>query len=115
MKRKKFIKLLMGLGVPRNVTEKYALAVVANGWTYADYYKRLCTGLSIAKGFRDVWRALRVLSPAVKEIADIFAPSRRAALNIQAVTRQEHKQIHDGYSPRYVVVDDIGKPNLNGE
>lgn len=125
MKRKKYVKQLMGLGVPRNRANLMAYCCQRTGQSYADDYRRrspwlrvsqeahkaavsmrmvdgyFCSGLARAAAAVEKLRAALV----VHHVRPI-TPDNLEGGDILVVTRQEHEALH-GYSAKICLTDEL--------
>lgn len=127
MTRKRYIKLLMALGIQRNYADAMAYACQVAGRSYAADYKMRSPWLRLALFSR---RVLRNATAAVMHLAESITNAMAATNlqlhhptpytpenvgdglhhNMQIVTQAEHAAIHgrlDGYNAGTVMLDEL--------
>lgn len=128
MTRKRYIKLLMALGLTRNRANAMAYACQVAGRSYAADYRHRRPWLQVAKAARQMGAAmLNMVKPfygaaaAWKKLRDSLVvhharpitPENLEGGEMVIVTRQEHERLH-GYSAGVCYVDDLHGPGGGG-
>lgn len=121
MTRKRYIKQLMALGIPRNRANAMARLCQHSGKSYAAEYRRQrpwlqlahaarrakTTILNVAKAFNSAATAAAKLRDSlVAHHATPITPANLDPGNMVIVTRQEHERLH-GYSAKVSFVDEM--------
>lgn len=117
MKRKKYIKQLMALGIDRNGAHAMAYLCRTAGKTYEADYRARAPWLRLQMAARRAGTAFRKLSESFHAASMAFAEKfnrdmHHAGHNVtmQIVTREEHAAIHarDGYGDTIKVAREAG-------
>lgn len=121
MTRKRYVKLLMALGIPRNRANIMAELCQVTGKSYAAEYRRQRPWLLISKAARNVAKTVCNMAkffnsglPIARELQGLLVahhsqpitPENMEGGNMIVVTRQEHERLH-GYSASVSYVDDL--------
>lgn len=121
MTRKKYIKLLMGLGKSRNTANAMARACQVAGKPYAKAYRERVRWLQLVQAARRFYRNMTKAAMALAESArhklqgmqlhhpTPYSPENVGAPldhNVQIVTPAEHAALH-GYRAHTVLVDEL--------
>lgn len=121
MTRKRYTKLLMAVGIPRNRADIMAEICQGTGKSYATEYRRQLPWLRMAKAARKMAAAVCNTTkffnsglPVARELhailvahhAQPITPENLEGGNIVVVTKQEHDRLH-GYSAKVSFVDDL--------
>lgn len=121
MKRKKYVKQLMALGMARNQANAMAYCCRVAGKTYEDDYRRKrpwlllarsarqakATILNVARAFNNVaTAAAKLMGSLAVHHAQPITPENLEGGNMYIVTRQEHDRLH-GYSAKVSFADEL--------
>lgn len=121
MTRKRYIKLLMALGITRNLANIMAETCQGTGKSYAAEYRRQLQRLRMAKAARKMATAVCNMMkffnsglPVARELqgllvahhAQPITPENLEGGKMVIVTKQEHDRLH-GYSANVTFVDEL--------
>lgn len=120
MKRKKFVKQLMAMGLERNMANVMAYLCQHTGTSYEADFRRRAPWLRLARAARQVSASLLNMAKGIKGVAAAAAGLRDALVvhhpqpltpesleagKMYIVTKQEHDRLH-GYSAHVSFVDE---------
>lgn len=120
MTRKRYVKLLMALGVHRNRANAMAYDCQVAGRSYAADYGYISPWLKMAKAARkagtsvlnmarNIYRSSHIMGQAADMAvhrAKPITPENLEGVNMLIITRQEHDKLH-GYSAQVSFVDEL--------
>ena len=121
MTRKRYVKQLMALGIPRNWANIMAELCQGTGKSYATEYRRQLPWMRMAKAARKMAKAVCNMAkffnsglPIARELQGLLVahhsqpidPENLEGDSMIVCTRQEHERLH-GYSASVSFVDDL--------